>query len=190
MARLTAKERTKDDRRIVKDEREARSLVSGGAVGWQRTRNAVLIRDRDKPCCRCGTAIDWSAPGTDRMGPTIDHLGLQVGQAVGMNRGAARAALLDKDHLAVSHRYCNVKDGRGVAHPPPQSHYEPTTTAKQSTTTNVEDLTRKREACEDTRWQLSRLQLRMDPYRNTPEDERQRLTVELVAKMNSEYRAA
>ena len=81
----------------------------------------VKRRDRDKPCYRCGAAIRWDLPGTHPQGPTIDHGvngGPQVADVVGMPRGEARRLLHDVNHLAVSHRECNTRDGRGIQRPP------------------------------------------------------------------------
>jgi hypothetical protein len=116
--RLSKNARVADDAKIVADLVMARDLCRGGATGWADTRNFVMRRDHDKGCYRCGAPVRFDLPGTAPQGPTIDHVGIQVADVTGMQKGAARRALHDVSQLAVSHRVCNTRDGRGIQRPP------------------------------------------------------------------------
>jgi hypothetical protein len=127
--RLSKNARVADDAKTVTNITMARDLCRGGAVGWKITRDSVLIRDRGTPCSRCGTPVRWDLPGnhSSGKGPSIEHLGTQVADVVGMTKGAARKLLHDQSHLAVSHFTCNARDGRGRDRPPTETVDELTT---------------------------------------------------------------
>ena len=104
------------DTDIVADVHEARKLCIG--KGWNIVKGRVMRRDRSKGCARCGHPIRWDLSGNHPQGPTIDHMGVQVADVVGMARADARRALHNMAQLAVSHRECNTRDGRGIQRPP------------------------------------------------------------------------
>lgn len=103
---------TRKDTDIVADVTEARRLCSPDTTA------RVKRRDRSKPCSRCGTAMRWDVNGNHPLGVTLDHRGVQVADTVGMPRGQARRLLNDTTQLALSHRVCNTRDGRGHERPP------------------------------------------------------------------------
>ena len=92
---------------------QLRRLCSPGAVGWDATRRAVVARDGTKPCVRCGGPLDLSAPHTSPSAVTVDHVGVQVSDCIGLTRGEARARLHDTRYLALSHKRCNTAAGEG-----------------------------------------------------------------------------
>ncbi len=100
------------DTDIVADVSEARRLCSPDTTA------RVKKRDRNLPCSRCGTAMRWDVNGNHPLGVTLDHRGIQVADCVGMPRGQARRLLNDMSQLALSHRVCNTRDGRGHDRPP------------------------------------------------------------------------
>jgi hypothetical protein len=99
--RLSKNARVSDDMKIVADKDMARDLCRGTSYGWADKRDFVMRRDRDKPCVRCQTPIDWTVSGNDPRGATIDHMGTQVSDVVGMTKGNARRLLHDVNHLFV-----------------------------------------------------------------------------------------
>jgi len=125
MGKLSGNARNADNVRIVQDESMARDLCRGTSFGWPQTKRSVLARDRDKPCCRCGTAIRWDLKGPHPLSPSIDHLGTKVADVVGMQKGAARKLLHDGSQLAVSHFSCNSRDSRGYEQAPTQAVAKP-----------------------------------------------------------------
>jgi hypothetical protein len=116
MGRLGGNARAHSDAQIITTELEARRLCTGGAVGWAATRDAIFRRDGALPCYRCGTPIRWDLSGLEPSGPTIEHCQTQVADCVGWTRGDARRTLHDMTPgaLAVSHRACNSRAGRGA----------------------------------------------------------------------------
>ena len=107
-----ARHRIRKDTDIVASTTEARRLVS------PKTVERVKVRDRSLPCSRCGTAMRWDVSGNHDLGVTLDHLGVQVSDCVGLTRGETRRLVNDISTCALSHRICNVNAGHGVNGPP------------------------------------------------------------------------
>lgn len=112
------------DTDIVKTVDEARRLCSRDTVA------RVKRRDRSLPCCRCGGALRWDVDGNHPQGVTLDHLGIQVSDCVGMPRHEARRLVNDITQCALSHRQCNTYAGHGVRGP--MAGAVPTTTRTPS----------------------------------------------------------
>lgn len=73
----------------------------GARVGKPYTLADVVARD-GKKCHLCRKVVDVSLPGTDRMGPTIDHL-----------VPIADGGLDELANVRLAHRACNCARGRG-----------------------------------------------------------------------------
>lgn len=72
-------------------------------VGDPYTIADVVKRDGNK-CHLCGKRVNMSLPGTDRMGPTVDHL-LPI----------AAGGLDELANVRLAHRSCNCSRGtRGI----------------------------------------------------------------------------
>jgi hypothetical protein len=122
---------TRKDTDIVLTVAEARSLCA------KDTTARVKRRDRLKPCCRCGGTLRWDVDGNHPQGVTLDHLGVQVSDCVGMPRGQAKRLLNDTSQLGLSHRVCNSSSGRGSL--PAGRHLVPTAYAPTTTRTPSRD---------------------------------------------------
>lgn len=73
----------------------------GARVGRPYTLTDVVARD-GRRCHLCRKMVDVSLPGTDRMGPTVDHL-----------VPIADGGLDELANVRLAHRQCNCARGRG-----------------------------------------------------------------------------
>lgn len=73
----------------------------GAVIGKPYTLADVVARD-GRRCHLCRKMVDVSLPGTDRMGPTVDHL-----------VPIADGGLDELVNVRLAHRQCNCARGRG-----------------------------------------------------------------------------
>lgn len=91
---------------VKSGDRQHRARRKNATTGTPYTIATLRQRDGDK-CHLCGKLIDFSLPGNDRMGPTVDHLiPLTLGGWDGAN------------NVAMAHWLCNVKKSNKRADPP------------------------------------------------------------------------